>query len=49
MRNRQVAVLVCSGGAVGQSHDVSSRPQGPGGPARAYRYRLALRRPYRYR
>ena len=25
------------------------RPQGPGGPARAYRYRLALRRPYRYR
>ena len=23
-----------------------SRPQGPGGPARAYRYRLALRRPY---
>ena len=24
-----------------------SRPQGPGGPARAYRYRLALRRPYR--
>ena len=26
-----------------------SRPQGPGGPARAYRYRLALRRPYRYR
>ena len=26
----------------------SHRPQGPGGPARAYRYRLALRRPYRY-
>ena len=26
-----------------------TRPQGPGGPARAYRYRLALRRPYRYR
>eukprot|EP00964_Phaeocystis_antarctica_P121100 scaffold84802_cov42-Phaeocystis_antarctica.AAC.1 len=25
------------------------RPQGPGGPARAYRYRFALRRPYRYR
>ena len=25
------------------------RPQGPGGPARAYRYRLALRRPYCYR
>ena len=24
-----------------------SRPQGPGGPARAYRYRLALRRSYR--
>ena len=27
----------------------AARPQGPGGPARAYRYRLALRRPYRYR
>ena len=26
-----------------------TRPQGPGGPARAYRYRLALRPPYRYR
>ena len=31
------------------SKDAPSRPQGPGGPARAYRYRLALRRPYRYR
>ena len=27
----------------------AARTQGPGGPARAYRYRLALRRPYRYR
>ena len=27
----------------------ASRPQGPGGPARAYRYRLALGRAYRYR
>ena len=26
-----------------------ARPQGPGEPALAYRYRLALRRPYRYR
>ena len=28
---------------------ICARPQGAGGPARAYRYRLALRRPYRYR
>ena len=36
---------VSNGGMAG----TPSAPQGPGGPARAYRYRLALRRPYRYR
>ena len=41
----------CFGGGVSFCGDkiCTIRPQGPGGPARAYRYRLALRRPYRYR
>ena len=36
-------------GANGATTQKLIRPQGPGGPAWAYRYRLALRRPYRYR
>ena len=40
---RTVVCVWCGG-----RWQIANRPQGPGGPARAYRYRLALRRPYRY-
>ena len=40
--------MFCEQGEGGWGYEAVG-PQGPGGPARAYRYRLALRRPYRYR
>ena len=38
--------MFCEQGEGGWGYEAVG-PQGPGGPARAYRYRLALRRPYR--